>query len=68
MAYRWEPGAGSYSATDLSEAGLLPTFPDQQRAEDWLGLYFGDLAEYGVAEVSLYEEDRLVYGPMGLGA
>lgn len=66
MSYHWVPGAGVYSSTALEEAGLLPRFEDQARAEEWLGLFFSDLLDEGVTEVSLHEEDRIVYGPMPL--
>ncbi|MEZ5087685.1 MAG: hypothetical protein R2722_16075 [Tessaracoccus sp.] len=68
MSYRWEPASGAYSRTDLEHAGLLPAFESQHAAEEWLGLFYSDLLESGVAEVSLYEEDRSVYGPMSLDA
>lgn len=44
----------------------LPSFPSQADAEAWLTEAYGELAEQGVHEVSLYEDDRLVYGPMSL--
>ncbi|MBA3529105.1 MAG: hypothetical protein H0T91_07345 [Propionibacteriaceae bacterium] len=43
-------------------------FPTQGEAESWLGEFYPDLLEAGVAAVTLYEEDRLVYGPMRLHA
>ena len=60
MSWRWkgEPVA--------REASLDKTFPTQGEAETWLGECFPDLLEAGVRAVSLYEEDRLVYGPMRL--
>ena len=66
MAYHWAPVTGAYSLGDLESAGLLHRFEDQAAAEEWLGLFYGELLEQGVAEVSLYEEDRLSYGPMPL--
>lgn len=66
MSYRWEPTAGSFAASDIEAAGLAKTFEDQVAAEEWLALFFEDLLDQGVAEVSLYEEDRLIYGPMSL--
>ncbi|WP_461107179.1 hypothetical protein [Tessaracoccus terricola] len=68
MSYRWEPVSGNYDAAELAAGGLLPSFEDQARAEEWLGLFHADLQGRGVADVSLYEEDRLVYGPMSLEA
>ena len=66
MAYWWKPGTGTYSLDDLQSRGLTPRFEDQAQAEEWLSLFFDDLQEGGVGEVSLHEEDRLVYGPMSL--
>ncbi|MFT3889265.1 MAG: hypothetical protein QM713_14030 [Arachnia sp.] len=66
MSWRWVPVSGAFSAHALEEAGLAHEFDDQSGAEEWLGLFFDDLLREGVAEVSLYEEDRLVYGPMSL--
>lgn len=66
MTYRWQPTAGIFAESDLDLAGLRPTFDDQEAAEEWLTHFFDELLEQGVSEVSLYEEDRLVYGPMSL--
>lgn len=51
---------------DLSAAGFDQTFDDQAQAEAWLGEYYLDLQEYGVAEVTLIEGGQAVYGPMSL--
>lgn len=66
MSYRWEPASGTYSLDDLEGSGLRPEFESQGAAEEWLGLFYMDLLSAGVAEVSLFEEQRLVYGPMSL--
>ncbi|MBK7819489.1 MAG: hypothetical protein IPJ61_00045 [Tessaracoccus sp.] len=68
MSWRWVPVSGAYTHAALETAGLAHAFDDQASAEEWLGLFFDDLLREGVAEVSLYEEDRLVYGPMSLEA
>jgi len=61
MAWRWvpdrEPDTGMKSRT----------FASQGEAETWLGEFYPELIAVGVQTVSLYEEDRLVYGPMNLG-
>lgn len=57
--YRWVLAPGS--ADDLAA-----TWPDQAAAEAWLTGAYPELLDAGVNEVSLYEEDRLVYGPMSL--
>ena len=66
MSYRWEPVGGGMTAAGLEAAGLGPRFEDQSSAEQWLTAFYDELAEAGVTDVSLYEEDRLVYGPMSL--
>ena len=66
MAWHWvSDGAGTDSAA-TSDVGLGRTFPTQGEAESWLGEFYPDLLEAGVRAVSLYEADRLVYGPMRL--
>lgn len=57
--YRWV-------AADGTEAELPQGWPDQASAESWLTGAYLDLLDAGVTAVSLYEEDRLVYGPMSL--
>ncbi|MDI9627934.1 MAG: hypothetical protein QM286_05255 [Acidobacteriota bacterium] len=69
MAFRWhaELASGSQaSAEDLTEAGLGMDFDDQASAEEWLSSFYLDLQDLGVSQVSLFEADRLVYGPMSL--
>lgn len=41
-------------------------FDSQADAEAWLTLNYEDLQDDGVSEVTLMEEDRVVYGPMSL--
>lgn len=43
-----------------------PAHLSQSDAETWLGENWPDLADAGVSSVSLYEGDRLEYGPMSL--
>ncbi|HET9871668.1 MAG TPA: hypothetical protein VFP89_03605 [Propionibacteriaceae bacterium] len=61
MAWFWKPSG----STDDS-VGLERLFGTQGEAESWLGEFYPDLVKTGVVAVSLYEEDRLVYGPMRL--
>lgn len=67
MGYYWAatPEPSAEASTDL---GLDTEFDDQGRAEEWLTANYEVLADAGVHEVSLYEADRLVYGPMSLEA
>jgi hypothetical protein len=58
-----------FEAADGSAAGIgfdPPDFPSQSDAESWLGEVWRQLAESGVRQVSLLEDERLVYGPMSL--
>ena len=55
------------------EAGVVldepvVTFGSQQAAEDWLTENFEELADDGVAAVTLVDGERAVYGPMYLTA
>jgi hypothetical protein len=59
MAWRWVP-----DRTPEDEVGLDRKFPTQGEAESWLGEFYPDLLEAGVGAVTLFEEDRSVYGPM----
>jgi hypothetical protein len=43
-------------------------FPSQADAESWIGEAWPALAEAGVVAVTLFELERLVYGPMSLSA
>jgi len=56
-----EVGAGSAA----SGAG---GFPSQSDAESWVGEVWRELVEDGVEQVTLFEGDREVYGPMSLHA
>ncbi|GAA1387936.1 hypothetical protein [Luteococcus peritonei] len=71
MGYLWTAElspAGEATEDDLAGAGIGRRFEDQAMAEAWLAEYYQELADLGVAQVSLFEEDRLVYGPMSLEA
>lgn len=43
-------------------------FVSQADAESWVGEIWAELADHGVAAVTLLEHDREVYGPMSLSA
>jgi hypothetical protein len=63
MSWRWVP--------DREPTRSVPearTFASQGEAESWLGEFYPELMSAGVRAVSLYEEDRLIYGPMSLEA
>lgn len=62
MSWHWEANpAPREPGTDIERQ-----FDDQGAAEAWLTEHFESLQDAGVAEVTLYEADRLVYGPMSL--
>ena len=61
MTWHWIPDREPVDAAMISK-----TFPTQGEAETWLGEFYPDLVRAGVGAVSLYEADRLVYGPMSL--
>jgi hypothetical protein len=46
----------------------VPGQPSQSDAESWLGEHWRELAEAGVAQVSLLDGEHVVYGPMPLSA
>ena len=43
-------------------------FTSQADAESWVGEIWSELAGEGVAQVTLLEHERVVYGPMSLHA
>lgn len=43
-------------------------FASQADAESWVGEVFADLAAEGIDGVTLFEDERQVYGPMSLHA
>lgn len=71
------PWAWRYEAADGTEVDLSGTeasdladerFTSQADAETWLGETWQELLDAGVAQVTLLEVDREVYGPMSLSA
>ena len=66
-----ETGPASWRWGCVDEAGdpveiEAPAFDTQQAAEGWLAENFEDLADDGVATVTLLNGDQEVYGPMPL--
>lgn len=69
MSWSWRLEDPAGAAVDPSSLGVeLPTWDNQGDAESWLGENWRDLLDRGVATVTLVEDDREVYGPMGLAA
>ncbi len=63
--WRYEDSSGAPVEPDAS-APTAEAFPNQSDAESWVGETWRELLEAGVAQVTLFEGDRKVYGPMGL--
>jgi hypothetical protein len=70
MAWTWryEAADGTPVASEGAPAGApaVEPFPNQSDAESWLGETWRELLAAGVAQVTLLDGDREVYGPMGL--
>jgi hypothetical protein len=63
MAWTWR-----YENIGATEPGRSEEFPTQGDAESWIGETWRELAADGVDAVTLFEDDRDVYGPMSLSA
>ena len=61
--WRLEDGSGSEVGSS-EHAGQ--EFPSQSDAESWVGEVWRDLLDDGIEQVTLFEGDRKVYGPMSL--
>lgn len=63
MAWTWrleQPDGSTASEPDS------PPHQNQSDAESWLGENWRDLADAGIAQVTLLDGDSVVYGPMPL--
>jgi hypothetical protein len=69
VSWRWrlEDASGAEVEAGSTAAGVAG-FPSQSDAESWIGEVWRDLLDEGVAQVTLFEADREVYGPMSLHA
>ena len=67
MAWTWryEDASGATVVPDAS-APTAETFPSQADAESWIGENWRELLAAGVHQVTLFDHDHSVYGPMGL--
>lgn len=66
MSWTWQyhcPPGTPAPETEVQPGG---GFPCQADAETWVGEVWRSLLADGVEAVSLYEDDRHVYGPMSL--
>jgi hypothetical protein len=66
MSWTWQYHAAQ--GAPIPESSTQPTggFPTQADAETWVGEEWRDLLAEGIDAVSLFEDGRLVYGPMSL--
>jgi hypothetical protein len=63
--WRFETAAGAeVTSTQFSDERFL----SQADAESWVGEIWADLAGEGIDAVTLFDNDRAVYGPMSLHA
>jgi hypothetical protein len=63
VTWKWRLEAADGSELSAPPA---PEQPSQSDAESWLGEQWRELAQAGVAQATLFEGDRKVYGPMPL--
>jgi hypothetical protein len=64
--WRLEDASGGEVTVSGELAGQR--FTSQADAESWVGEIWTELADQGVDQVTLFELDRQVYGPMSLHA
>lgn len=68
MAWSWRYEDADGRENVPKGAPGVESFPTQSDAESWLGETWRELLEAGVVQVTLLEDGREVYGPMGLAA
>jgi len=67
MAWSWQYlTAEGIVVAELPDTSMATEFPSQSDAETWIGRVWQILLDAGIEQVLLLEEDRIVYGPMGL--
>ena len=66
MAWTWRYEDAAGDAVEPAEAPAGEPFPTQSDAETWLGENWRELRSAGVAQVTLLDSGREVYGPMSL--
>lgn len=63
MAWMWRYEDAQGQVLDEPES---ETFTSRGDAESWIGEAWRDLSDDGVAQVTLLDGDRVVFGPMSL--
>ena len=66
MSWTWRYESADGSTVSPEGAPTGEDFPTQGDAESWIGETWRELLEAGVAQVTLLEDERVVYGPMSL--
>ena len=67
MAWSWQYlTAEGVVVAELPDTSMATEFSSQSDAETWIGEVWQALLDAGIEQVLLLEEDRIVYGPMGL--
>ncbi len=66
MGWTWQYQTARGEPSPDSLAQPADGFPTQADAETWVGELWRDLLADGVDSVTLFEDGRLVYGPMSL--
>ena len=67
MSDAWTWTYADREGGELSGTAMVTSaFPTQSDAESWLGQSWRELADAGVASVTLRENGEVVYGPMSL--
>ena len=66
MSWTWRLESADGSELPALSEPAVPTQVSQSDAESWLGEHWRELADRGVAQVTLLNDGALVYGPMSL--
>jgi hypothetical protein len=67
MAWIWRYETADGHAIDpLPAAAQIAPFPNQSDAETWIGESWRELLDAGIDQVTLFEDEREIYGPMSL--
>ena len=66
MAWTWRYEGPDGSTVQPEGVSAPEQFPSQADAESFIGEQWRELLAGGVHQVTLFEGDREVYGPMGL--
>ncbi|MEQ6902619.1 hypothetical protein [Nocardioides sp. YIM 152588] len=69
--WRWrleDPAGASVTLPGALATAYDQRFPTRADAESWIGETWSEMSSAGVAQVTLFEGEREVYGPMSLSA